>query len=334
MNTLPPFAARFDDVEVTFPRSWAMNAAGTAHRVPGSTALDGITCEFPAGQITGLLGRNGAGKSTMLGLLAAFRRPTRGTVLVGPDGELRDPWEDSALTSAVLLVQEGGDVLNDEKVTATLSFYADLRPEWDADYAAELLDLFEVPLRRKPSALSRGKRSALAATLGLAARAPLTIFDEVYLGMDAPTRFAFYDALLADYTAHPRTVVLSSHLVEETERLFEHVVLLDRGRVVLAEPADELRTRATSLTGPTAVVERLTAGRDVLHRQELGPTTRVTVDGTVSENDARAATAEGVAVGHEGLESLFVHLTRTSREATGARRAEAERAQPLKEGSR
>ncbi|GAB4086585.1 ABC transporter ATP-binding protein [Myceligenerans cantabricum] len=310
MTPLPPFAARFDDVEATFPHTWTMGANGAAYRVPGSTALVGITCELPAGQITGLLGRNGAGKSTMLGLLAAFRRPTHGSVLVGPDGDLRDPWEDAALTSAVLLVQEGGDVLHDQKVAATLSYYADLRPEWDADYAAELLDLFEVPVRMKPSTLSRGKRSALAATLGLAARAPLTIFDEVYLGMDAPTRFAFYDALLADYAAHPRTVVLSSHLVGETERLFEHVVLLDRGRVVLDEPAEDLRTRATSLTGPTSAVEGLTSGHDVLDRQQLGPTTRIAVQGRLSDDEARAAAAAGVTVGHEGLESLFVHLTR------------------------
>jgi ABC-2 type transport system ATP-binding protein len=310
MTVLPPFAARFENVEMTFPRSWALGANGVAHRVPGSVALDGITCELPAGQITGLLGRNGAGKSTMLSLLAAFRRPTRGSVLVGPVDDLRDPWEDAALTSAILLVQDGGDVLRDQKVAATLSYYADLRPEWDAGYAEELLDLFEVPPRMKPSALSRGKRSALAATLGLAARAPLTVFDEVYLGMDAPTRFAFYDALLADYAQHPRTVVLSSHLVEETERLFEHVLLLDRGRVVLAEPADDLRTRATSLTGPTAVVEVLTAGHEVLHQQNLGPTTRVALNGPLSDDAARAAAAEGVAVGHVGLESLFVHLTR------------------------
>ncbi|MBO0611048.1 ATP-binding cassette domain-containing protein [Myceligenerans salitolerans] len=331
MTALPPFAARFQDVEVTFPRSWTAGANGTAYRVPGSTALDGVTCDVPAGQITGLLGRNGAGKSTMLGLLAAFRRPTGGTVLTGPDGDLRDPWEDAALTSAILLVQESGDVFHDQKVAATLAYYADLRPEWDAGYAEELLDLFEVPLRTKPSALSRGKKSALAATLGLAARAPLTIFDEVYLGMDTPTRFAFYDALLADYAEHPRTIVLSSHLVEETERLFEHVVLVDRGRVVFAEPAEELRSRASSLTGPTAVVEDLAAGHEVLHRQHLGPTTRITVNGALSDDDARAAAAAGATIGHEGLESLFVHLTRTSREAPATRVPDTDRAPARKE---
>lgn len=310
MTPLPPFGARFDDVTVTYPRSWGADPNGTLHRVPGSTALDGITCELPAGQITGLLGRNGAGKSTMLGLLAAFRRPTRGSVVVGPDGDLRDPWEDAALTSAVQFVQDGGDVLADEKCAATLAYYADLRPEWDADRAAELLDLFEIPARKKPTTLSRGKRSALAATIGLASRAPLTIFDEVYLGMDTPTRYAFYDALLADYAAHPRTIVLSSHLVAETERLFEHVVLVDAGRVVLAEPADDVRARATSLTGPASAVDRLTGGHEVLDRQELGATAMVTVHGAVADDVARAAAAEGVTVGGVGLESLFVHLTR------------------------
>ncbi|GAA1859135.1 ABC transporter ATP-binding protein [Myceligenerans crystallogenes] len=310
MTALPPFGARFENVTVTYPRSWSADANGAVHRTPGATALDGITCDIPAGQITGLLGRNGAGKSTMLGLLAAFRRPTHGSVVVGAGGDLRDPWEDAALTSAVQFVQDGGDVFADQKCADTLAYYADLRPEWDAGRAAELLDLFEIPVRKKPAALSRGKRSALAATIGLASRAPLTIFDEVYLGMDTPTRHAFYDALLADYAAHPRTIILSSHLVAETERLFEHVVLVDAGRVLLAEPADELRSRATALTGPASAVDRLTHGREVLDRQELGATAMVTVLGTMPDDAARAAAAEGVTVGGVGLESLFVHLTR------------------------
>ena len=78
---------------------------------------------------------------------------------------------------------------------------------------------------------------------GLAARTPLTIFDESYLGMDAPSRYAFYDELLADYARHPRTVILSTHLIEEFGSLFEEVVMIHHGRLVLHEEADALRAR-------------------------------------------------------------------------------------------
>ena len=245
----------------------------------------------------------------MLSLLAAFTRPTSGTVLVGPEGEQEDPWENPWVTSGTQLVRESGDLMNDEKVTTSLKYYADMRPDWSAETAGRLLDLFEVDVRKNPSALSRGKRSAIGATVGLAARTPLTIFDEVYLGMDAPTRYAFYDELLADYAEHPRTILLSSHLVEEVERLFEDVVVIDNGRVLLAEPADEMRARGFSLTGTRDAVERITGGRRVLHRQQLGATVQVTLEGALDDAELADVRVAGVEVGAVPVQDLFVRLT-------------------------
>ncbi|WP_125776364.1 ATP-binding cassette domain-containing protein [Antribacter gilvus] len=301
-----PFGARLDDVVVRYPAPARLRPSPD-----DAPALDGATCTVRAGSITGVLGRNGAGKTTLLSLLAAFRRPTGGTVLVGPDGSLEDPWENTWITSGVQLVRESGDVYPEEAVSETFEYLANVRPDWDGDLASRLLDQFEVDVRKKPAALSRGKRSAVGAVIGLASRAPLTIFDEVYLGMDAPTRYAFYDALLEDYAEHPRTVLVSSHHVEEVERLFEDVIVLDEGRVLLAEPADDLRARAVSLTGPSAAVERVADGRPVLHRQQLGPTLQVVVDGPLAPDERAAAQDAGLTLGPVPLQDLFVHLTRT-----------------------
>jgi ABC-2 type transport system ATP-binding protein len=309
MTTTAPFGARLDDVVVRFGRSHRMLQNGTVVKDEASTALDGASLTIRPGTITGVLGRNGAGKTTMLSLLGAFTRPTSGTVVVGPEGEQEDPWENPWITSGTQLIRESGDLMTDEKVTTSLRYYADMRPAWDAETAERLLDLFEVDVRKKPSALSRGKRSAVGATIGLASRAPLTIFDEVYLGMDAPTRYAFYDELLADYAEHPRTILLSSHLVEEVERLFEDVVVIDRGRVLLAEPADQMRARGFSLTGGRDVVERIAGGRRVLHRQQLGATVQVTLEGELGDDERAAARDAGVEVGTVPVQDLFVRLT-------------------------
>ena len=298
-----------DDVVVQFDTRHRMLPSGTMVKDEASTALAGASVMIRPGTITGVLGRNGAGKTTMLSLLAAFTRPTSGSVVVGPDGGMEDPWENGLITSGTQLVRESGDLMNDEKVSTSLRYYADMRPDWSAETAERLLDLFEIDLRKKPSALSRGKRSAVGATIGLAARTPLTIFDEVYLGMDAPTRYAFYDELLADYTEHPRTILLSSHLVEEVERLFEDVVVIDRGRVLLAEPADEMRARGVSLTGAKDAVERIAGGRRVLHRQQLGATVQVTLEGALEEAETTAARSAGVEVGTVPVQDLFVRLT-------------------------
>lgn len=292
-----PFGVELRDVTLSF---------GKDEKHP---ALDGLSLQVRPGTITGLLGRNGAGKTTALSLIAAMRRPDAGTVLV--DGE--DPFENAWAMAGTQLVRESGDTIAATKVADSLGYYAELREHWDADLAAGLVDLFEIDLRKAPESLSRGKRSALGAVIGLASRAPLTIFDEVYLGMDAPSRYAFYDALVEDYTEHPRTIVLSSHLIDEVERIFEDVVIMDEGRVLLAESAESVRARGVSLTGTAAVVEQFVDGRRVLARQRLGSTAQVTLFGTLDDAERAAATEAGLELGAVPLQDLFVHLTREER---------------------
>ncbi|OLT48619.1 ATP-binding cassette domain-containing protein [Cellulosimicrobium sp. CUA-896] len=294
----PPFGAELRDVVVRYRRR------------DEAPALGGASLTVRPGTITGLLGRNGAGKTTALALLAGFRRASAGQVLVGPAGAMEDPFENPWAVMHTQLVREGGDVWGDDRAKDTLAHYADARPLWDGDLAAGLLDELEVDLRKKPDEMSRGKRSALGAVIGLASRAPLTIFDEVYLGMDAPSRYAFYDALVADYAEHPRTIVLSSHLIDEVERLFEDVVVVDRGRVLLAEPVEDVRARGVSLVGPADVVEQFVDGRRVLSRQRLGGTAQVTLFGAFDAAQRRRATDAGLELGAVAVQDLFVHLTR------------------------
>lgn len=285
--------------------SFAVSTRDLTVRYGRTTALEGVTLELASGAIHGLLGRNGSGKTTLLSTIAAFRRPASGTVLV--DGE--DPWENERVMRGICLVRESGDVQVDLRMREHLGYLADVRPHFDADLAGRLMDTFELDPRRRPSKLSRGKKSAFGAVVGLASRAELTMFDEVHLGMDAPSRFAFYDALLADYVEHPRTIVLSSHLIDEIQRMLERVVILDRGAMLLADDAETLRARGISVTGPAQDVARFTEGRTVLRRQQLGGTAQVTIDGGLSAADRAAASGLGLEIGPIDLQSLFVHLT-------------------------
>ncbi len=296
--------------------SFGLEVRDLAVRYGRTVALDGVSFGLEPGTILGLLGRNGSGKTTLLSVLAAFRRASSGTVRV--DGE--DPFEHARVMGGTCLVRESGDVI-DASCRDVLGFVAGARPLWDADLAERLVDAFEIPLRKKPTELSRGKRSALGVVIGIASRAPLTMFDEAYLGLDAPSRYLFYDELLADYAVHPRTIILSSHLIEEVERLFERVVILDHGRVLLDDDADALRSRGLSVTGPADAVDAFTAHRTVLGRRALGRTVEATVldepdpvahDGSTRPAD-RHARELGLDLGPVPLQDLFVHLTRGSR---------------------
>jgi ABC-2 type transport system ATP-binding protein len=274
-------------------------------RFGDTLALDGLSFRLDSGKIYGLLGRNGSGKTSLLSLLAAFRRPTSGRILI--DGA--DPWENPRLVRQICLIRESGDVYDSERVSTILSIAGDLRATWDAGYADELVERFKLPRRKRVQALSRGQKSALGIVLGLAGRAPLTMFDESYLGMDAPSRYAFYDELLADYARQPRTIIISTHLIEEVATLFEEVVIIDEGRLVTHEDADTLRSRGVSVTGPADVVDTFTAGLTVLGQQRLGGTKAATVFGDLGDDRVTAAKLAGLELGPVSLQDLFVHLT-------------------------
>ena len=284
--------------------SFAVEVRDLTVRYGRATAVDNVSLRLEPGVVYGLLGRNGAGKTSLLSTIAAFQRASSGSVLV--DGE--DPYENARVMAGIALVREGGD-FPEEKVRGVLDFAARLRPHWSAELAAELVDRFELPLDKKPTQLSRGKRSALGVVVGLASRAPLTMFDEAYLGLDAPSRYAFYDALLADYAAHPRTIVLSSHLIEEVERLFERVIILDQGTVLLEEDAEDLRSRGRTVTGPRDEVEAFVTGLRVVGRAQLGRTLQVTVVGDLPPGAEQRAVEAGLELGSVPLQDLFVHLT-------------------------
>ena len=191
-----------------------------------------------------------------------------------------------------------------------VAFTAALRPAWDEPYARRLLDQFEVP-NVKIANLSRGKRAALAFTMGLAARAPVTMFDEAHLGMDAPSRYAFYDEVLSDYLAHPRTVILSTHHIDEVASLFGRVAILDRGGLLVEADTDALRSRGVEVVGAASAVERFVAdaGLEVLNERRLGGTLAAVAYGELADERRRAATAAGLELGPLPLQDLFVHLT-------------------------
>lgn len=278
---------------------------GLGMRFGSTAALDGVSVELGAGRIHGLLGRNGAGKTTLLSILASLRRPTAGAVEL--DGAA--PFENERLMGQVCLIREGGDVVADERLSWNLDFQEMARPSFDRGWADHLVHRFGLDPKAKPKALSRGQRSMFAAAIGLASRAPLTMFDEVHGGMDAPTRELFYETLLADFAERPRTVVISSHLINEVEHLLETVTILHHGRVLLSDEADAVRLRGLTLTGPAPLVGAASEGIDVIARRDLGSTRQVTAFGDIDPAVLAAAEADGVTVGTPSLQDLFVHLT-------------------------
>lgn len=281
-------------------------------RYRDTVALDDVSFRIEKDTIYGLLGRNGAGKTTAMSILTAQNFATSGEVRVF--GE--DPYENAHVLSRLCFVRESQKYPDDAQPRHAFRSARLFFPNWDQELAESLIDAFQLPMKTRIKKLSRGQLSAVGVIIGLASRAEVTFFDEPYLGLDAVARQIFYDRLLEDYTEHPRTVILSSHLIDEVSNLIEKVIVIDRGRIVMDEDTDAVRDRAANIVGDSAAVDAFVAGREVIHRETLGRVSSVTVLGALTTADRERLVAAGLDVAPVSLQQLVVRMTQAAASAT------------------
>jgi len=284
-----------------------VRASGLTKRYGSFTAVDGVDFALEENRIYGLLGRNGAGKTTIMQLLTGQ--------LFAEAGELevfgREPAEHADVLRRMCFIAESQRYPESFKASHVFKAAPWFFEHWDAAFAEQLIADFRLPLNRYIKKLSRGQLSAVGVIVGLASRAPLTFFDEPYLGLDAVARHIFYDRLLEDYAEHPRTIVLSTHLIDEVANLLEHVILIDQGRILFDRDADELRGSAMTVAGPRVAVESFVADRPVIGREGLGGLASATIDGRLDQGDRLRAAELGLELAPVSLQQLIIHLTGT-----------------------
>ncbi|NQX26469.1 ABC transporter ATP-binding protein [Microbacteriaceae bacterium VKM Ac-2854] len=280
-------------------------ASGLTKKYGSFTAVDGVDFGLRENAIHGLLGRNGAGKTTLMQLLTGQVFPDAGTLEVFGHA----PAENAEVLSHTCFISEAQKYPDGFKASHVLATGPLFFENWDADLAAQLVDDFQLPLNRPIKKLSRGQLSAVGVIVGLAARARLTFFDEPYLGLDAVARRLFYDRLLSDYAEHPRTIVLSTHLIDEAADLLEHVIVIDGGRILIDASAEELRGSATTVVGRRSDVDVFVAGRPVLARDGIGGLASVTIQAQLTPGERREATERGLELAPVSLQQLIVHRT-------------------------
>ncbi|MCL1989404.1 MAG: ABC transporter ATP-binding protein [Defluviitaleaceae bacterium] len=272
-------------------------------------ALKDVSLTLEPGRIYGLLGRNGAGKTSLLSVLSAFRKASSGDVLINGT----PLFDNGALMQHIQFIyQKKFDTESGEtypKIRKYIKKETAYRPYFDLDYADELIQKFGLPTNKRPHKLSKGMQSVLSVIIGLASRAPVTIFDEAYLGMDAPTRDLFYKEVLKDQARHPRIMVMSTHLVSEMEYLFDEVIMIHQGELIKKGTYDELVAAGMAITGRADVVDQFAVGKDIINIESLGGFKKITLFGDISEEDHLLAQALALEVSAVTLQDLFIHLT-------------------------
>ncbi len=268
-------------------------------------ALDGVGFDLAPNKIYGLLGRNGAGKTTVMSILTAqgFRSSGEVEVFGG------DPYENDKILSRICFIRESQKYPDDFDARNAFAAAKIFFEHWDQELADRLIEDFQLPMKRKIKKLSRGQLSAVGVIIGLASRAELTFFDEPYLGLDAVARQLFYDRLVEDYAEYPRTIVLSSHLIDEVANLLEHVIVIDKGKIIMDNDAEAIRGSAVTVVGPAARIEHFTTGREILHRESFASLASVTVNGQLSPAERQEAAELGLELAPVSLQQLIVRKT-------------------------
>jgi ABC-type multidrug transport system, ATPase component len=268
-------------------------------------ALDNFTVKFEKNRIYGLLGRNGAGKTTLLNIMTSRIFTDSGTVTAFG----QNAFENAAILPSICYMPEKDLFAHKMQVRDMLYFAGEFFPNFDKAYAGKLCKLFALDASKRYNALSRGYESILRIVIGLAARAPITIFDEPVLGLDAAVRDDFYKELIDDFSKNPRTFVISTHLIEESADIFEQAIMIKNGRLIEQAPCDTLRENARYVTGKADAVDAAVEGLRVIHTEIVANMKICAVYGGLTQERLRRLTQSGLEISSVPVQKLFIYLT-------------------------
>lgn len=266
-----------------------------------TVALKDVSLTFEENKIYGLLGRNGAGKSTLLSLITNKNFPTNGKVLI--DGE--PVCENDAVLAKVYCMSEQSLYPESMTVKEVFKWTREFYPNTDTEYAMKLADKFELNIKKKLKALSTGYGSIYKIIVALSCNAPILLLDEPVLGLDANFREVFYRELLEHYSESPKTIVVSTHLIEEAANVIENIAIIKNGEIILNDTTQNVLTAGYTVTGAAAVVDMYTKGRNVLGCDMLGGMKSA----YLLDKLDKSMVPQELEVSRLKLQSLFIHLT-------------------------
>lgn len=259
-------------------------------------ALAGVTITVPRGVVYGLVGENGAGKTTLLKHIMGSLRAQTGSVRVFGRDPVKEP---VAVLSQLGYLSEDRDIPGWMRVGEAIGYTQAFYPGWDEAYAESLRERFELDERAKIKTLSRGEKAKCGLLLALAYRPPLLVLDEPSSGLDPSARHDILEAIVRTVADEGRTVLFSSHLLDEVERVADMTAMIHGGRVVFEESLDGIKARHWRLlvsreeeNGPAPDLPGL------IHATGTGREWTLVCEGTLD-----ALQAEAVAQGLQVLES-------------------------------
>lgn len=268
--------------------------------------LKGVNLTIEQGKIYGLIGRNGIGKTTLLSVMTGQSPANEGSVTY--DG--MQVWENRDALDHICFSREINTVTalgpNKTKIKEYFKTASFFYPNWDQEMADRLIKLFGLNIKKYVSKLSKGMLSMVTIIIGLASKADITILDEPVAGLDVVAREQFYKLLLDEQMETGRTFIISTHIIEEAADVFEEVIILRDGTVLLKENTAELLDRCIYVSGLADDVDAYSAGKNVVHTESMGRSKAVTI--MLEAGQSAGEAGSNLTIQPVSLQNLFIAL--------------------------
>lgn len=251
--------------------------------------------------IYGLLGRNGAGKSTLMKIMANQEFPSSGQVLL----DNRNVTNNNAALKKVFLMGNEDLYPSNYTLNKMWRISQNFAPAFDRDFALTLSQRFHLSPENKLKKLSTGYRTIAKMITALCMPSDYIFLDEPIIGVDAPNRELLYQAIIETYSHNPRTFVIATHIIEETSPIFERVMILDQGKIIVQGSVEDLLPQMKRISGPRDEIAELIRNRQVYSLQKLGNLTTAYVKDLPTENLPQDINYQNV-----DLQTYFIQLTK------------------------
>lgn len=268
-------------------------------------ALNNVSLTLNENKIYGLLGRNGAGKTTLLNIMTNRLFATSGTITIDGENVIEN---DNALEKIYLMVEK--DLYPESfKVKEIFKWKAEFYKNFNMEYALNLSKKFGININKKFKELSTGYTSICKIIITLASGAEVLLFDEPILGLDAGHRELFYKELMENYIENPKTIVLSTHIIEEVAGFLENVIIMKDNKIIEDKEVEELLNESYTIAGLDENVDVYINKKRCINIETMGSFKAATIIGEITDEDRTYQKELELKVSKVELQKLFVYLT-------------------------
>lgn len=267
-----------------------------------------INLNFESGKIYGVLGRDYSGKSTLLKLAAGQIKPSNGQVTL--DGNRI--YENSKTVENISLAREEGIGIDDLKVQKMIDMASVSYKNWDDDFKNLLVEEFELDTNKRYYKLSKEEQSLVGIIIGLASRAEWTLFDDLSADLGKRNIMKFCEILKMDHMHNPRTVIISNRDIDETADLFDHIIVMRDGKIIIDEPMEIVKSKLRYVSGESSKIEDIEAYKQTIFKSSFGDTVVLGIYDDLDEDLKIAYKARGITISEMPIDRGYKYFTEDS----------------------